>query len=328
MWARPPEAGPHPLLPTKDTLMTTTLAPDVGRKGTTRSSSPRRVNHFRKQTLTSYLLVSPALLLSIFIVVIPGILTLLFAFTDWNGIGFDAQFIGIQNFQDILADPVFATSLTNNIKWLILFLTLPVIIGLLTAALLLRRKKMRTFYQVIFLMPYVLAPVVNAMVWQTIIYNPNGGVFGPLGLAPPTASQATSLYAAAAVDMWHYWGFLTVVYLGAMRQTPVDQVEAATVDGAGAWKVFLHVYLPSIRPTLLLMGVMTVIFSFLAFDYVYLLTQGGPAHSSEVMGTYAYAFAFSSFQFGKAAAVGLIMSFFGLLASVLYTWISRRDLLR
>jgi len=309
--------------------MTTTLAPRArSRSGATRPATRRRSRQSRRRAVTGYLLVSPALLLSILIVVLPGILTLLFAFTDWNGIGFDAEFIGLQNFQDILADPVFATSLKNNITWLILFLTLPVVIGLLTAALLLRRKRMRTFYQVVFLMPYVLAPVVNALVWQTIIYNPNGGVFGLLQLAPPTAGQSTSLYAAAAVDMWHYWGFLTVVYLGAMRQTPVDQVEAATVDGAGAWKVFLHVYLPSIRPTLLLMGVMTVIFSFLAFDYVYLLTQGGPAHSSEVMGTYAYAFAFSSFQFGKAAAVGLVMSFFGLLASVLYTWISRRDLLR
>ncbi|WP_182252350.1 carbohydrate ABC transporter permease [Microbacterium esteraromaticum] len=308
--------------------MHTTHAIVTGDSGARRASHGRRAGHFRRQTLTSYLLVAPALLLSIVIVVIPGILTLLFAFTDWNGIGFDATFTGFANFQEILADPVFATSLTNNIKWLVLFLTLPVIIGLLTAATLLRRKRMRTFYQVIFLMPYVLAPVVNAMVWQTIIYNPNGGVFGLLGIDPPTSIQPTSLYAAAAVDMWHYWGFLTVVYLGAMRQTPIDQVEAATVDGAGAWKVFLHVYLPSIRPTLLLMGVMTVIFSFLAFDYVYLLTQGGPAHSSEVMGTYAYAFAFSSFQFGKAAAVGLIMSFFGLLASVVYTWISRRDLLR
>jgi raffinose/stachyose/melibiose transport system permease protein len=308
--------------------MLTTLAPDTGRTGPPRPAVVRRRGHFRRQTATNYLLVAPALLLSIVIVVVPGILTLLFAFTDWSGIGFDVEFIGIQNFQDILADPVFATSLTNNIKWLVLFLVLPAIIGLLTAALLLKRKRMRTFYQVIFLMPYVLAPVVNALVWQTIIYNPNGGVFGLIGLAPPTSSQATSLYAAAAVDMWHYWGFLTVVYLGAMRQTPLDQVEAATVDGAGSWKVFRHVYLPSIRPTLLLMGVMTVIFSFLAFDYVYLLTQGGPAHSSEVMGTYAYAFAFSSFQFGKAAAVGLIMSFFGLLASVLYTWISRRDLTR
>ncbi|PDQ35100.1 MAG: sugar-binding protein [Candidatus Lumbricidophila eiseniae] len=268
---------------------------------------------------------APALLLSIIVVVIPGALTLLLAFTNWSGIGFNFQFVGIDNFEKILADPVFATSLRNNITWLVLFLTLPAIIGLLTAALLLGRKKMRTFYQVIYLMPYVLAPVVNALIWQTVIYNPHGGVFGLFGIQPPSGSAATSLYAAAAVDMWHYWGFLTVVYLGAMRQTPGDQVEAAIVDGANGWQVFRNIYLPSIRPTLLLMGVMAVIFSFLAFDYIYLLTQGGPAHSSEVMGTYAYAFAFSSFEFGKAAAVGIIMSFFGLIASVLYTWISRRD---
>ncbi|MGO4689184.1 carbohydrate ABC transporter permease [Glaciibacter sp. 2TAF33] len=289
----------------------------------------RRGSLQRRRNAVNYLLVAPALVLSIVIVVIPGILTLLLSFSDWSGIGLDIKFIGVQNFQSILADPVFATSLTNNLKWLVLFLTLPAIIGLVTASLLLTRKRMRTFYQVIYLMPYVLAPVVNALIWMNIIYNPNGGVVGALGIPSPLGdTNGGALYAAAAVDMWHYWGFLTVVYLGAMRQTPIDQVEAAIVDGANGWKVFRHVYFPSIRPTLLLMGVMTVIFSFLAFDYVYLLTQGGPAHSSEVMGTYAYAFAFSSFEFGKAAAVGLIMSIFGLLASCLYTWISRRDLTR
>jgi raffinose/stachyose/melibiose transport system permease protein len=241
-------------------------------------------------------------------------------------VGFHANYVGLDNFRDILDDPVFATALGNNIKWLALFLTLPAAIGLLTAALLLRRRRTRTFYQVVFLMPYVLAPVVNAMVWLSIIYNPTGGVTGALHIDSPLSSVHGALYAAAAVDMWHYWGFLTVVYLGAMRQTPLEHVEAAVVDGAGSWQVFRHVYLPSIRPTLLLMGVMTVIFSFLAFDYVYLLTQGGPAHGSEVMGTYAYAFAFSSFQFGKAAAVGIIMSFFGLIASCVYTWLSRRQL--
>jgi raffinose/stachyose/melibiose transport system permease protein len=279
----------------------------------------------RRRELIGYGLIAPALILSVGIVVVPGIFTVVLSFTDWSGIGPSYNFIGLQNFRDILADNVFGTALLNNIKWVVLFLTVPAIIGLLTATLLLRRRKMRTFFQVIYLMPYVLAPVVNALVWQTIIYNPNGGIFGFFGLQPPTASVRTSLYGAAIVDMWHYFGFLTVVYLGAMRQTPMDQVEAAVVDGAGAWKVFCHVYLPSIRPTLLLMGVMTVIFSFLAFDYVYLLTQGGPARSSEVMGTYAYAFAFSSFEFGKAAAVGLIMSFFGLIASCVYTWLCRRD---
>jgi raffinose/stachyose/melibiose transport system permease protein len=127
------------------------------------------------------------------------------------------------------------------------------------------------------------------------------------------------------VDIWHFWGFLTVVYLAALRQTPIDQVEAALVEGANGWQVFRYVYLPSIRPTLQLMWVMIVIFSFLAFDYVYLLTQGGPANSTEMLSTYAYTAAFSAFQFGKAAAVGLVMSGFGLLSSFLFVWLSRKD---
>ncbi len=304
---------------------TATLAP-VRTDPTPAADHRARRAHQRRRSLVNHLLVAPALLLSVLVVVVPGVLTAMAAFTDWTGVGFHADYVGLRNFRDILADPVFATALGNNVKWLALFLTVPAAVGLLTAALLLHRRRTRTFYQVLFLMPYVLAPVVNAMVWLSIIYNPNGGVTGALHISSPLADVHGALYAAAAVDMWHYWGFLTVVYLGAMRQTPLEQVEAAVVDGAGTWQVFRHVHLPSIRPTLLLMGVMTVIFSFLAFDYVYLLTQGGPAHGSEVMGTYAYAFAFSAFQFGKAAAVGIIMSFFGLIASCVYTWMSRRQL--
>lgn len=307
--------------------MTATATPAPHQAGRTTAPDHRaRRSYQRRRSLVNHLLVAPALLLSVLVVVVPGVLTAMAAFTDWTGIGFHADYVGLRNFTDILADPVFTTALGNNIKWLALFLSLPAVISLLTAWLLLRRRRTRTFYQVVYLMPYVLAPVVNAMVWLNIIYNPNGGVTGALHIDSPLSSLNGAIYAAAAVDMWHFWGFLTVVYFGALRQTPVEQVEAAIVDGAGSWQVFRHVYLPSIRPTLLLMGVMTVIFSFLAFDYVYLLTQGGPAHSSEVMGTYAYAFAFSAFEFGKASAVGLIMSFFGLIASCVYTWMSRRQL--
>jgi raffinose/stachyose/melibiose transport system permease protein len=290
------------------------------------SGSRQATAYRRRRSLINHLLLAPALLLSGVVVVVPGVLTALAAFTDWTGVGFHANFVGLRNFTDILRDPVFTTALGNNVKWVVLFLTVPAVVGLLTAWLLLRRRRTRTFYQVVYLMPYVLAPVVNALVWLSVIYNPNGGVIGVLHISSPLSSLHGAIYAAAAVDMWHYWGFLTVVYFGALRQTPVDQIEAAICDGADSWQVFKHVYLPSIRPTLLLMGVMTVIFSFLAFDYVYLLTQGGPAHSSEVMGTYAYAFAFSAFEFGKASAVGVIMSFFGLLASCVYTWMSRRQL--
>jgi len=278
-----------------------------------------------------YLLVMPALLLSVSVVLIPGILTAYVAFTDWNGVSPEMKWIGFQNFQAIFRDKVFWQALSDNIRWMLLFLTIPVVIGLLTATLLLRRKRGRTAYQMIFLFPYVLAPVTNAILWLNIILNPVSGVMGYIQkmgfpLRAPLGNISTALYAVAMVDIWHYWGFLTVVYLAALRQTPVEQVEAAMSEGANGWQLFRFVYLPSIRPTVQLMFILIIIFSFLTFDYIYLLTGGGPAHATEMLSTYAYTFAFSAFQFGKAAAVGLMMSIFGLMASFAYTWMSRKEI--
>ena len=106
---------------------------------------------------------------------------------------------------------------------------------------------------------------------------------------------------------------------------PPALVEAARIDGCNGWQLFRYIYLPNIKSTVNLMFVMIVIGSFLAFDYVKLLTGGGPAHSTEVLGTYAYSFAFSEMKVGKAAAVGLFMSFFGLIASLIYTRMSRKE---
>ena len=283
-------------------------------------------------SLKYYLLLAPAVLLSVSIVLVPGILTAVVSFTSWNGIAplTEIEFIGIDNFLDIFEDSVFWQALGNNIRWTLLFLTIPVFIGLLTAVLLFRLKRGRTIYQLIFLFPYVLAPITNAILWLNIILNPVTGVWKHIrDFVPwrsPLGNIDTALYAVAMVDIWHYWGFLTVVYLAALRQTPHDQIEAAMVEGANGWQVFRFVYFPSIRPTVQLMFVMIIIFSFLTFDYVFLMTGGGPAHATEMLSTYAYTFAFGAFQFGKAAAVGLMMSGFGLVASFFYVWLSRKDI--
>ncbi len=290
-----------------------------------------RMRRRRRGTAKYYLLLAPSVLLSALVVVVPGILTAVAAFTDWDGVGLRAHWIGLANFAAIAGDPVFTTALGNNIRWMLLFLTIPVAIGLGTALLLLSRPRSRTVYQVVFLLPYVLAPITNAILWLNVIYNPISGVVGyanhsGLPVGEPLSNLHTAIYAVATVDIWHFWGFLTVIYLAALRQTPVEQVEAALVEGANGLQIFRLVYLPNIRSTLKLMWVMIIIFSFLAFDYVWLLTQGGPAHSTEMLSTYAYSFAFASFEFGKAAAVGLVMSLFGLVSSFVYTWLSRKDL--
>lgn len=285
------------------------------------------VRRRKRSNWVHYVLLLPALLLSISIVVVPGFFTLVTSFTSWDGVSEEMQFVGTENFKEIFADPVFWTAITNNVKWTLLFLTIPVFIGLLVALLLLRRPRSRTTFQTFFLLPYVMAAAVNAVIWLNMIYSPISGLVGVLqdmGLKfdNPLTNTDTALYAVAAVDIWHYWGYLLIIYLAAMRQVPHEQVEAAQVEGANTFQIFRYVYLPGISSALKMTLVMIVIFSFLTFDYVYLMTQGGPANSTEILATYAYTFAFSTFQFGKAAAVGLIMSAFGLIAAAVYARVS------
>lgn len=282
--------------------------------------------HFSVRT-THTLFVLPALALSAIVVIIPALLTFGAAFTNWDGISMPS-FAGLANFSAIGADPVFWTAIWNNVQWTLIFLTIPMVIALVAASLLLTRNNSAALFQVIFLLPYVLSPVANALIWQNIIFSPVSGIVGYLSrtvtpMQSPLANPDTALYAVASVDIWHFWGYLTVIFFAAMRQTPSDQLEAAFLEGANGWQVFRFVTLPNILPTLGLMLVLVTIFSFLTFDYVYLITQGGPARATEILSTYAYKFAFTSFQVGKAAAVALVMSFFGLLASIAYVAMSR-----
>lgn len=284
----------------------------------------------KKKVNWNYFLIAPALIISVAIILVPGIMTIVYSFTDWNGLSSNFNFVGVKNFQEIFQDKVFFTAIKNNLIWVVMFITIPVFIGMLSACLLINRKKTRSMYQVAFLIPYILAPAVNAQVWLNVIFSPISGVLAWLKnfgivIASPLSNMKTAIYACAGVDIWHYWSYLSVIYLAALRQVPTDQVEAARVEGCNSWQLFRYVYLPNIMPTVSLMFIMITIGSFLSFDYVKLLTGGGPAHSSEVLGTYAYNLAFSQMKVGKAAAAGLVISFFGLIASVIYIKMTRSE---
>jgi raffinose/stachyose/melibiose transport system permease protein len=283
-----------------------------------------------RSSIAYYAFVLPALAVSLCIVVTPGLLTLLASFTDWDGVS-RPSWVGLGNFADLLSDELLWRAVLNNVQWVLVFLTIPMAIGLTAAAILANRKKSQTLFQVILLLPYVLSPIANAMIWQNILLDPVSGVLGFIdrnlfALQNPLTSTSTALYAVAAVDIWHFWGYLAIVFFAAMRQTPLEQLQAAYLEGASSWQIFWNVTLPNIRPTIMLMFVMVTIFSFLTFDYIFLLTRGGPAHSTEMLSTLAYTFAFTTFEAGKAAAVAVIMGFFGLLASIVYVSASNRSL--
>lgn len=276
------------------------------------------------------LFVLPAILLSALVVVVPAILTILASLTEWDGVS-QPYWVGLDNFAELLGDSAFWQAVFNNVRWMVIFLTIPMALALVASSILLNRKKAAAVYQIILLIPFVLSPVANTGIWLNMVLDVNSGVLGFINrtwmdLGYPLGNLDSALYTVAAVNIWSFWGYLAVIFTAAMRQTPEEQLEAAYLEGANAWQIFVNVTFPNILPTFSLMFVIVTIYSFLNFDYVYLMTGGGPAGSTEMLSTLAYSFAFRTFEVGKAAAVAIAMSFFGLLASFVYVWLSRESL--
>ena len=159
--------------------------------------------------------------------------------------------------------------------------------------------------------PYVLPAVITASIWRNLM-SPTLGIgaqlakFGIPGLDVAWLGQPnTALISIAFVDNWHFWGFLMVLFLSAMQSIAPELYEAARIDGATRWQEFRHITIPGIRPTIVFMLLMVAIWSFLVFDYVWILTQGGPAGASEVLGSLVYKEAFMRFEAGYASRSGL-----------------------
>jgi raffinose/stachyose/melibiose transport system permease protein len=275
------------------------------------------------------LFIVPTMIINFVIVLIPALLTVVLAFCNWDGIS-TPTFAGLANFRALAADSVFWSALGNNIIWTIVFLIVPIAMGLLAASMLLIVRRGSNFFQIVYFLPVVIATAITARVWQGMIYSPVTGIFGilkkyGLPIPNPLTQTSMSLFGVATVDLWHWWGFLCVIFFAALRQVPQEQIEAARIEGATYLQMMRYVLLPGIRPTITLLMIMTVIWSFLAFDFVYIMTQGGPAFSSELLSTLAYRKAFYDLNVGQAAAAAMVISLFGLIGTFFYVRIQTRE---
>ncbi|RKP51721.1 sugar ABC transporter permease [Cohnella endophytica] len=278
-----------------------------------------------KKALLPWMFLLPALLMTMFVVMGPTVGTLALSLTDWDGIR-PPHFIGADNYKSLMKDPNFFAALENNFRWMALFCTIPVVFGLIVASVVSKAGKGQMFYRSAFFLPQIVSTVVSAKIWAWI-YNPFFGIntvlqqWGiqnvPLWLGNPKIA----LYSVALVDGWRYWGFLMVLFLSALHQTDRALEEAAKVDGASRIRIFWHVMLPQLRPTISLILMMTMIWSFAAFDYVFVMTNGGPGNATELIGTYMYKQALQNQMPGYASTIalamallsGIIMALFGIL---------------
>lgn len=268
---------------------------------------------FWRLKVVPWLFVLPILLINILVVLGPAISAVYYSMTSWTGIG-KASFIGLDNYRRLVDDPSFWHALRNNLIWLAIFLTLPMIMALIASSLLAPLRRGGMFFRLSLFLPYVLPSVVVASIWRSLLHPDRGVVAKLSGVGVPGLDRAflgdpsTVLPTIAFVDNWHFWGFLMVLFLTAMQSIPMELYEAARLDGASKWQEFRDITIPGIRPTLVFMILMTSIWSFLTFDYIWVLTQGGPAGASEVLSVLVFKAAFTQLEAGYASAIGLSMS--------------------
>jgi raffinose/stachyose/melibiose transport system permease protein len=276
-----------------------------------------------------WLLLTPSFLLLLLVISGPVAGTVWLSLTDWNGIA-KPNFIGFANFAKLLSDKVYYASLLNTFKWMIVFLTVPILVSLLIAVWLSKIVKGQMLYRALIFIPYIISTVVTAKIWQWI-YNPYVGInfilerWGLDSLALLwLGDQRTALYAVAFADGWHGLGFNIVLFLVALHQTDKSYEEAGKVEGASNFQIFWHIILPQLRPTITLIYMLTMIWSFAAFDYVYIMTQGGPGNASELIATYMYKMAIYNYQPGFASAVAMTMGLFSVIVIIGFGYLRKK----
>lgn len=292
---------------------------------TLRLADPGRTWRARLRRMRAWLFLIPLIAVNLLVIAVPSIEAMYYAFTNWTGYG-GAKFIGLANFKTMFASGEFWQACFHNVLWTAFFLIVPMAMGLVGAFMLSRITRFQTLFRALFFIPYILATVVSSIIWENLL-NPNGGIGVTVGFLKNISffgNQRLALGSVAFVNNWQWWGFLVVMFLAAMQGTDPALYEAARLDGASTWREFLHITLPSIRPVLMFLALMTIIWSFLVFDYIYIITQGGPNNATQVVGTLMYTEAFSDQAAGYASAMGLFLGVIAIVIVFFYTRLRRR----
>ena len=285
----------------------------------------------KRRKLTPYLfLIIPVVLYLIWIIGPMGY-TFYLSLTDWNGLQ-TPTFIGFENFEKLFEDKVFYLSLSNNVKWLITFITIPVVFGLGLAMALNRAIPGEKFFKMSIYLPMVLAMVVSGLIWGWM-YHPRGGLInfilettqimekGPGWLS----DRDIVLWSIIIVAIWRQVGYVMVLYLAGLKSINPQLIEAAKIDGASEWSVFWRVILPLLTPVTVIVVVISVIESLRAFDLVTIMTRGGPANASSVLANFMYIESFNNYKMGYGAAIAVVMLFLSLLFILVYLWRVMQD---
>lgn len=255
----------------------------------------------------------PALVLYVTFFIYPFIQTLCYSFTDWDGFT-GASFIGIENFQKILSDEVYRTSIGRIFIWAVLAIVLKVGMALIIAYVL--RKAMRgiSFLRTVVFLPYVISSSAMCLMFS-IMYDKEIGLINiimkAVGLGDFTrywlADEKTVFYAVILIPIYQAIGYFFVILFAAMKDVPDELYEAGKLDGTNPFTEFTKITVPYIWPTLVVCIILAINGAFQNFDYIFIMTGGGPGHASEVPATYMYKSIFVNGEYGYGSAAALIL---------------------
>jgi raffinose/stachyose/melibiose transport system permease protein len=255
----------------------------------------------------------PALALYLAAVLYPIARSLWLSLFEWNGVG-PMRWVGLDNYVEMLTDDsAFWTSARHSVVFVAINLFFQLGVALFLANLLTYVRRGREAIKTMYFLPTILSTVAIALMFREIYsFEPTGlintvlGWFGLDRFARPWLSDIdTSLVAVSIPEGWRMMGLYLVILYAALSAVPRDIEEAARLDGASEWRVFRHVRFPYIRPVWVTTMVVAVTYSLRGFDVPYLLTNGGPGQSSELLTTYMYKHAFTNLQFGYASAIAV-----------------------
>ena len=281
----------------------------------------------RAQARLGVLLVAPLLLVSGVFLLFPLANAVYYVFVDFNGINPNPPWVGFANFTELAQDPDVWSAFKNNVIWIVLGTAAPLVLGLGLALLVWNVRRGSIFYRVAFFLPYVLPQVAVGVVWGWI-YAPSRGWLNRglelVGLDSLTTgwlgNPSTALYAVLGTAVWTTAGFVFVILLSALRNVDVELVDASRLDGANAWQRLRYIILPQIMPVFLMVTTVTLVGGFSVFDIVFVMTGGGPAGATEVLGTYAYSSAFELNRISYGTTLALVIA---LMAIPFTIWMNR-----
>lgn len=264
-----------------------------------------------RKTLTGYGLLAPSMVGVLGFLLAPVLIVLILSLFEWKLLS-SPEFIGLENYRELFGDKDVRHSLLVTLYYVVICVPGTTILSLMLALLVNRKLKGMKYFRALLVIPWMATPVAMGLVW-TWIFDPARGALnvflGIFGIDGPAwlSSSVLAMPSVAAVHIWQFAGYNMLFFLAGLQNVPVSLREASSLDGATAVRHFFTITLPLLRPTMLFVLITNVIGSFQAFDTIFVMTEGGPGNSTEVVTFLIYKEAFAKFDFGYASTVSVAL---------------------